>query len=42
MSSTAIAMMVLICGSIWGGFIALLLRAIRREGKKKSVADDGP
>lgn len=34
MSSTAIIMMVLICGFIWGGFLLLLLRALRSEKSK--------
>ncbi len=35
------AMMVLICGLIWGGFATLLARAVRHEGQKNSgvVAD---
>lgn len=35
MSTTAIVVMVVICGSVWGGFLTLLLRAIRREGRKQ-------
>ncbi len=39
MTSTAIAMMVLICGVVWGGFVTLLLRALRHEGRKRAEAD---
>ncbi len=35
MTGQAIVMMVLVSGVIWGGFAALLLRAIRREGEKQ-------
>ncbi len=35
MSTSAIVVMVVICGSVWGGFLALLVRAIRREGSKR-------
>lgn len=34
MSTTAIAFMVLICGLVWGGFLLLLVRAVRSEGRK--------
>ena len=34
MSGPAIATMAIICGFIWGGFVVLLLRAIRRESGK--------
>lgn len=27
--------MVGICGFVWGGFVLLLVRAVRREGEKK-------
>lgn len=41
MSFIAIASMVLVCGIVWGGFILLLARAVRREGvkAKESVAE---
>lgn len=29
------AMMVLVCGGVWGGFVALLVRALRSEAKKR-------
>ncbi|MCH7665787.1 MAG: MetS family NSS transporter small subunit [Acidobacteria bacterium] len=34
MSATALLFMFLVCGVVWGGFAGLLLRAIRREGRK--------
>lgn len=35
MSSTAITLMIVICGLVWGGFLVLLTRALRREGAKQ-------
>ena len=40
MTSTAITMMVLICGVVWGGFVTLLLRALRQEGRKRADRGD--
>ncbi|MEM7583926.1 MAG: MetS family NSS transporter small subunit [Acidobacteriota bacterium] len=40
MTSTAITMMVLICGLVWGGFATLLWRAIRQEGRKRDGGSD--
>lgn len=34
MSTSAIVMMIVICGFIWGGFLYLLIRAVRSETKK--------
>lgn len=34
MSPAAIAMMVVVCSLVWGGFVALLVRAVRMEGAK--------
>lgn len=31
MSGAALATMVAICGLVWGGFVAFLVRAVRRE-----------
>lgn len=31
MSGAALTTMVAICGLVWGGFVALLVRAVRRE-----------
>ena len=37
MSTSAIVMMVMVCGFIWGGFLYLLIRAMRSEaGKSQS------
>lgn len=36
MSGEAIAFMVLVCGLVWGGFLALLVRAVRSEARKGS------
>lgn len=41
MSTSAIVMMLVICGIIWGGFVFFLVRAMRSEGKKKSSAATG-
>ncbi len=40
MTATAIAMMILICGLVWGGFVALLTRAVRHEGRKRGRVDE--
>ncbi len=41
MTTTAVTMMILICGLVWGGFVAFLLRAVRHEGRKRaSHVDD--
>lgn len=34
MSGVAVALMVLVCGLVWGGFAGLLIRAVRQEGRK--------
>lgn len=34
MTGSAVVMMLLICGFVWGGFVSFLVRAIRREGGK--------
>ena len=36
MSVSAIVFMVVVCGFVWGGFLTLLLRAVRSEGRKQS------
>lgn len=36
MTTTAVTMMVLICGLVWGGFATLLARAARHEGRKRA------
>ncbi|MEM1247739.1 MAG: methionine/alanine import family NSS transporter small subunit [Acidobacteriota bacterium] len=37
MGTTAIVMMVLICGTVWGGLLRFLLRAVRRERARVSA-----
>ena len=39
MSAPAIVMLVLVGSFVWGGFLALLVRAVRREGAKRA---EGP
>lgn len=34
MSPASIVMMVVVCSFVWGGFVTLLVRAIRMEGAK--------
>lgn len=34
MSGGAVLMMLLVCGFVWGGFVSLLIRAMRSEGAK--------
>jgi cytochrome c oxidase assembly factor CtaG len=36
MSTSAVVMMVVTCVLVWGGFVVLLLRAVRKEGRKAS------
>jgi len=38
MSTSAIVMMVLICGLVWGGFGYFLTRAMRSESRKQASA----
>ncbi len=38
MSGAAIAFMVLVGGFVWGGFVALLVRAVRCEAAKSDAA----
>ncbi len=38
MTTTAIVTMILICGLIWGGFVTILVYAIRREGRKRMTS----
>jgi len=42
MSGAAVAFMVLIGGFVWGGFVVLLVRAIRCEAEKSSSGESGP
>lgn len=36
MSASALIFMIVVCGLVWGGFSGLLIRALRREGRKSS------
>lgn len=36
MSTTAIVTMAVICSLVWGGFISLLIKALRHEGSKQA------
>lgn len=36
MTPLAWTVMLVICGTVWGGFISLLVYALRREGEKTS------
>jgi hypothetical protein len=40
MSPVALAMLIVVCGLVWGGFGVLLVRAVREEGKKSSARID--
>ena len=40
MSTSALTVMIVICGFVWGGFTLLLTRAIRKEGAKASERID--
>ncbi|MEM9552981.1 MAG: hypothetical protein AAGC60_01895 [Acidobacteriota bacterium] len=42
MSAVAIVTMIVICGSVWGGFIALLAYALRREATKSDTPSVDP
>ena len=41
MSGAALVFMLLIGGFVWGGFAALLMRAVRREAGKRPPAGWG-
>jgi hypothetical protein len=36
MTTTALVFLVLFCGLVWGGFVLLLVRAVRSEGRKSA------
>lgn len=36
MSGVAVAVMVAVCGVVWGGFGVLLVLALRREGSRRA------
>lgn len=42
MSADAVAVMAVICTFVWGGFIVLLTRAMRKEGAKERERMDEP
>lgn len=39
MSATALVFLLLIAGFVWGGFVALLWRAVRREADKRRAGE---
>lgn len=41
MSSQAILVLILVGGFVWGGFLGLLIRALRKEGAKQRQAETG-
>lgn len=42
MSGAAVAFMLLIGGFVWGGFVVLAVRAVRREKDKVGSSAGGP
>ena len=40
MTSLAIGTMIVICGFVWGGLVALLVFAVRSEGRKLREAKE--
>ncbi|MFQ5350115.1 MAG: hypothetical protein ACE5EG_06715 [Thermoanaerobaculia bacterium] len=42
MSGLAVLFMVLVGGFVWGGFVLLLVKAVRREAGKRSSGEAGP
>lgn len=34
MTAAALVFLVAVCGLVWGGFLTLLVRAVRSEGRK--------
>jgi LPS O-antigen subunit length determinant protein (WzzB/FepE family) len=41
MSTLVLAMMIGICGFVWGGFLVLLTRALRQERRKGATRAGG-
>jgi hypothetical protein len=39
MSGSAIAMMIVICGLVWGGFVSFILFVMRREKERNARRD---
>ncbi len=42
MSGSAVVFMLLIGGFVWGGFVVLLVRALRCEAEKSASGESGP
>lgn len=42
MSATGLATMVLILGFVWGGLLLILTTAVRKERRKRQIADSEP
>jgi hypothetical protein len=40
MEPSAIVIMVLICGLVWGGFGVILWTAVRKEGRKRQRPEE--
>jgi hypothetical protein len=36
MSGSAVVFMLVVCSFVWGGFLLLLVRAVRSEGRKST------
>lgn len=36
MTLPALVFLVVVCGIVWGGFVVLLVRAVRSEGRKNA------
>ena len=41
MSGLAQVVMLVVCGTVWGGFLSLLVFAFRRESSKSDHVDSG-
>jgi len=42
MSTTAVVVMILVLGFVWGGFALILATAVRKEREKVAVAGNDP
>lgn len=42
METNAVVTMIVICGLVWGGFVLLLVRAVRSEGAKRRELPPSP
>ena len=36
MTTSALVLLLVVCGLVWGGFVALLVRAVRSERRKSA------